>query len=94
MGKVTQIFDYFVIVTGTNKRQINALSIEVSRAMKQDGEQHHGLEGSDNSGWIIEDFGDVVVHIFTPEMRKTYDLERLWADAPKVDWKSALTATR
>lgn len=89
---VTPIVDYFVITTGTSSRQMRALAEEVLRHMKKDeGQRPLGTEGTEgNSTWILYDFGDIVLHVFTGEARKLYDLEHLWADAPRIDWKSEL----
>ena len=71
---------------------MRALAEEVLRHMKKDeGERPRGTEGTDgNSTWILYDFGDIVLHVFTADARKLYDLEHLWADAPQVDWKALL----
>lgn len=84
---ITALFDYFIISTATNRRQMHALADEVGRALKRHGGKRLGREGYDTgSSWIVEDFGDVVLHIFTPETRALYDLENLWGDAPRIDW--------
>lgn len=87
---LTPLFDYFVICTATNKRQMHSIADEARRAMKARGSTRRGLEGYDESSWIVEDFGDVVLHIFTPETRALYDLEHLWGDAVPVDWQQAV----
>ena len=71
---------------------MRALADEVLRHMKkEEGVRPLGTEGTDgNSVWILYDFGDIVLHVFTEEARKLYDLEHLWADAPRVDWKAEL----
>lgn len=89
---ITSLFDYFVICTATNKRQMHALADEVRRMMKARGSPRLGREGYEQSSWIVEDFGDVVLHIFTPETRALYDLENLWGDAPQVDWQECTAA--
>ena len=88
---VTPIVDYFVITTGTNPRQMAAIAEEANRTLKADGAKRMGVEGQESS-WILQDYGDVVLHIFTPESRKLYDLEHLWADAQHIDWKSLAPA--
>lgn len=85
---VTPIVDYFVISTGTSGRQMSAVAAEVDRVMRGAGSKPFGREGDDNSNWILHDFGDVVLHVFSADARKLYDLEHLWADAPKIDWKA------
>jgi ribosome-associated protein len=87
---VTAIVDFFVITTGASGRQMNAVAEEVDRVMRAGGSRPLGIEGQKDSSWILHDFGDIVLHVFSPEARKLYDLEHLWADAPRVDWKAAL----
>lgn len=84
---ITPICDYFVITTGTNRRQIHAIADEVNRVLKEGGSRRMGREGYDESSWVVQDYGDVVLHVFTPETREVYDLENLWADAPRVEWE-------
>lgn len=86
---ITPICDYFVITTGTNRRQIHAIADEVNRVLKESGSARMGREGYDESSWVVQDYGDVVLHVFTPETRELYDLENLWADAPRVEWESS-----
>ena len=85
---VTPVFDYFVISTGTNRRQMAAIAEKVDRTLREHGVRPLGREGDDAGGWILHDFGDVVLHVFTPEARELYDLEGLWADAVTVDWRA------
>ncbi len=87
---VTPIVDYFVVTTGTSRRQMLAIAEEVHRVLKAEGSRRIGIEGQDNSSWILQDYGDIVLHVFTGETRELYDLEHLWADAPQVDWKAVL----
>jgi len=77
--------DYFVICTGSNPRQIQAISDEVQRLLLQAGEKPIGTEGYENAQWVLLDFGDFLVHVFSPEARQYYDLERLWRHAPAVE---------
>lgn len=86
MRPITPIVDFFVIVTATSQRQMKALGEEVARVMKKRGQQRLGEEGADaDSTWVLQDFGDVVLHVFSPEGRELYDLEGLWADAPRLE---------
>jgi len=87
---VTPIFDFFVITTATSARQMRAISDEVDRALTADGSRRLGTEGTAAATWILQDFGDVVLHVMTAETRKLYDLENLWADAVPVDWQAYL----
>ncbi len=84
---ITPIVDFFVISTGATRRQMHAIAEEVDRVLNERGSRRVGLEGYRESNWILQDYGDVVLHVFTEEMRKLYDLERLWADAPRVEWQ-------
>lgn len=90
LTKVTPIFDFFVLTTGTSRRQMQAIAEEINKQLKDAGTKRQGLEGNDQSQWIVQDYGNIVVHIFSPELREVYDLERLWADAPPVDWRAVL----
>jgi ribosome-associated protein len=85
---VTPIVDYFVVTTGASGRQMRAIAEEADRVLRKLGSRPFGTEGDEGSSWILHDFGDIVLHVFSPEARKLYDLEHLWADAPQVDWKS------
>lgn len=84
----TALFDYFVLATGTSRRQLHAISEEIDNALEKDlGDQRMGIEGYRESRWIVLDYGSVVIHIFDEETRDYYKLEELWADAPRVDWE-------
>ena len=87
---VTPIVDFFVISTGSSGRQMRAVADEVRRIMRSSGSRSRGIEGENDTSWILHDFGDIVLHVFSPEARKLYDLEHLWADAPRIDWKSVI----
>ncbi len=78
---VTTFADYFVICTGNNPRQNQAIAGEVVRSMAARGERANSMEGFENAEWILIDFGDLVVHVFDPKARAYYDLDRLWRDA-------------
>lgn len=86
---VTPITDYFVIATATSGRQMQAMAVEVGRVLKEMGQRPLGVEGTESTTWVLQDYGDVVLHVFNPESRKLYDLERLWADGTRVDWLPA-----
>ena len=87
---VTTIVDYFVIATGTSRRQMHAVAEEADRVLSDKGSARIGIEGYKGSTWILQDYGDVVLHVFTEETRAAYDLEHLWADSKQVDWQAAL----
>jgi ribosome-associated protein len=85
LREVTPVFDYFVIATGTNRRQLHAISEEIDHYLEDDlGEPRMGIEGYVESRWILLDYGSIVVHLFDAEMRAFYALEELWNDAVKV----------
>ena len=86
MRGITPLYDYFVIVTGISRRQIHTLAEEIDAALRTQGEQRLGIEGYEASKWVVQDYGDLVVHLFDPETRSYYGLEDLWADAPRLDW--------
>ncbi len=87
MRGITPLYDFVVLLTGSSRRQIHTISEEVDAAMRTEGETRLSIQGYDTSRWVVQDYGDVVVHVFDPEARDYYSLEELWADAPRVDWK-------
>jgi len=89
---VTPIMDFFVITTGTSTRQMHALCDEVRVQMKARGHKPPATEGYEQSSWILQDWGDIVLHSFLPEARELYDLEGLWADSKRVDWRAVVAA--
>lgn len=93
LTEITPIVDYFVITTGNSPRQLRSLADEVRQVMKSRGNPPLGEEGDERSSWILQDYGDVVLHAFLPEARTLYDLEHLWADARRVDWQAAAAVT-
>jgi ribosome-associated protein len=82
----TPIFDYFVIATGTSRRQLHAIADDIDNVLEKElGDHRLGIEGYQESHWVILDYGDVVIHLFDENTRKYYDLEGLWGAAPRVD---------
>jgi ribosome-associated protein len=81
---VTTIADYFVICSGNNPRQIRAIADAIDEQLGEQGANLLHREGVAESGWILLDFGDVIVHIFGPREREYYRLERLWSEAKTV----------
>jgi ribosome-associated protein len=81
---VASFADYFVIASGTATRQIQAIIESVEEAAKANGTKPIGREGEADSGWVLLDYGDVIVHIFAPEERAYYNLEGLWHTATPV----------
>ena len=82
--EMSVIADYFVICTGANPRQIQAIASAIEDKMSEVGIQRRGQEGNVDSGWLLLDYGDIIVHIFGPMEREFYRLERLWSGAPTV----------
>ena len=88
--ELTSLADYFVLCTATSNTQVKAMSDACEEAMEKEGERVHHIEGHRDGTWLLMDFSCVVVHVFTDEARKFYDLERLWADAQEVDLSGVL----
>jgi ribosome-associated protein len=76
--------DYFVLCSGTSDRMLQALADEVQVRMRQDRQLHSRIEGLPEHGWILLDYGDVVLHLFSPDRRQYYRLEELWSKARVV----------
>ena len=88
--ELTTLADYFVLCTATSTTQVKAMSDACEEAMEQQGETVHHIEGHRDGAWLLMDFSCVIVHVFTDEARKFYDLERLWADAQEADLSEIL----
>ena len=88
---ITSIVDFFIIATGTSGRQMHAIADEVNRKLKhEDGNRRVSIEGYRTEGnWILVDYGDVVVHVFSEETRRFYEIERLYKDVEPLDWAAA-----
>jgi ribosome-associated protein len=84
MREITPLYDYFVLATGASRRQVHTLAEEIDAAMASEGERREGIEGYDAAKWVVQDYGDIVVHIFDPDTRNYYGLEDLWADAKRI----------
>lgn len=84
--EATSFADFFVICSGGSTRQVQAIADEVGHQLKSRGERPSSLEGYSNAEWVLIDYGDLVVHVFSPKARVYYDLERLWRDAKPVTW--------
>lgn len=86
LTELSDVCDYFLIATGFNNRQVDTIVDEVEEKVAAAcGEHPFSIEGRDQRTWILMDYGSVVVHVFTPEAREYYRLEKLWGDAPKLD---------
>ena len=85
LRELTQVFDYFVLATGTSQRQIHAMADEITQVVKDKlHDRRRGAEGYEEGRWIVLDYGDVVVHLFDAESREYWDLEHLWSGAKPV----------
>ena len=82
-----KVADYFVIATGTSRAHVKAMFDELHVRLKAAGETHTRPEGQELGWWIVLDYGDVVVHLLQPEARDYYDIERLYHDCPRVEWR-------
>ncbi|MCC6421555.1 MAG: ribosome silencing factor [Gemmataceae bacterium] len=88
MRGITPLYDFVVLATGASRRQIHTITEEIDAALRGLGDTRTSIDGYEASNWVAQDYGDLVVHLFDPETRNYYSLEELWADAPRVDWKS------
>ena len=86
LGELLGITDFFVLVSAANDRQLRSVVDEVERQTREHGRKPRRREGTPETGWILLDYGDVIVHAFTEEQRAYYALERLWSDAPVVEF--------
>ena len=84
LREITSFTDFFVICTVSNARQAHAVSDEIQKELKEAGELPMSIEGYDSGEWILMDYGDFLVHIFSEAARSFYDLERLWRHATQV----------
>jgi ribosome-associated protein len=92
LREIASFTDYFVITSGANERQVQAISDEVFETLKKAGTPAARLEGYKTAEWILLDFGDFVFHVFDEKARKFYDLERLWRESKRVALPAELTA--
>jgi ribosome-associated protein len=95
MRGMTTEFDYFVLVTGNSRRQLHAISEEIDRVLEREmGDERRGIEGYNESRWILLDYGSVVIHLFDADTRAYYALEDLWGHAERVELPWAIAARR
>ncbi len=87
MRGITPLYDFFVLATGASRRQIHTLAEEIDAALRAEGDRRLSIEGYEVGKWVVQDYGDIVVHVFDPDARGYYALEDLWADAPRLDWQ-------
>jgi ribosome-associated protein len=88
VGDVLSITSWFVITSGRNSRQVKTIAEEIERVVAEaGGPRPLRVEGLDALQWVLIDYGDFVVHVFLDESRRFYNLERLWGDVPRVEWR-------
>src|SRR5215218_4402499 len=92
LREIASFTDYFVIVSGQNERQVQAISDEVYEQLKKSGETAARVEGYKTAEWILLDYGDFVVHVFEQKARQFYDLERLWRESKRVELPAEFSA--
>jgi ribosome-associated protein len=86
MRAITPLYDFLLLCTGASRRQIHTIAEEIDAAMRVTGEKRASIEGYDAGKWVVQDYGDIVIHVFDPDTRTYYALEDLWADAARIDW--------
>jgi len=89
VSKLLWITDVFVIVTGTSNRHVQSLADDVEVKLRAEGRSPLRREGHREAEWVLLDFGDFVVHLFQAATREYFSLERLWGDAPRLEWEPA-----
>jgi ribosome-associated protein len=90
VGDVLVVADEFVVASAANDRQVRAIVDEVERRVAEAGlSKPLRIEGRDERRWVLLDYGDVIVHVFLQEARDFYELERLWRDVPRVEWRGS-----
>lgn len=87
MRGITTFTDYFLICSGKSDRQVQAIAQSIADVLEKEGLKPLGLEGTREGRWVLMDYGDVVVHVFLEPVRRFYDLEGLWMDAPRIDFQ-------
>lgn len=81
---ISSFTDYFVLCSGSNVRQIQTIADEIEAQLREHGERPLGVEGYDKADWVLADYGNFIVHIFSRQAREFYDLERLWRSAKEI----------
>lgn len=82
---ISTLADYFIIASGTNRNQVQAMADSVEEALSKAGYEPKQIEGYQNANWILMDYGDIVLHLFDEENRLFYDLERIWRDGKLIE---------
>ena len=91
LREVANFTDYFIITSGANTRQVQAIADEAVEQLKKQGTRASRVEGYNTAEWVLVDYGDFILHVFEDKARKFYDLERLWRDAKRVPLPAELT---
>ena len=84
VGKLTSLADYFVICSGRSDTQVQAIAQSIEANLREHGLRPQSVEGASRGQWVIMDYADVIVHVFVDPVREFYDLDRLWARAPRL----------
>lgn len=88
IGRISTLADYFIIASGTNRNQVQAMADNIEESLGKAGYHAKQTEGYQNANWILIDYGDVVIHLFDEENRLFYDLERIWRDGQEIKKES------
>lgn len=91
LREVANFTDYFIITSGANTRQVQAIADEAVEQLKKQGTRASRIEGYKTAEWVLVDYGDFILHVFEDKARKFYDLERLWRDAKRIPLPADLT---
>lgn len=87
LREISNVTDYFVILTGTSQVHLRALGGRIEKALKELGIKTGPIDGQRGTGWLVFDYSNVITHAMLDDSRKLFDLERLWGDAPRIDWE-------
>ena len=85
VAELTSIADYFLIVGGNSSRQVQAITRDLRKKMRENDFRPYGIEGEQEGHWVLMDYGDIIIHIFYQPYREFYDLEGLWIEAPRIN---------
>jgi ribosome-associated protein len=89
VGEISYITEYFVVLTGFSRTQVRAIADAIDEKLSQEYYREPiGVEGKNDASWIVQDYGDVIVHIFMPKEREFYNLEAFWGHAPRVEFNT------
>lgn len=94
VGDLTSFADIVIVLSGRSDRQVRAVVDAIRVSLRGDGEKPLGIEGFREGRWVLIDLADIIVHVFSPEVREHYDIERLWSDAPRIELGIALDEER